>query len=77
MSQTHVKLLCFFIFRKEVEESPMCPKLKGHMLNLCTLMGIHYLRDAVTYGYDCNYFKQGSSDMIEEAFKIMLAKIRP
>ena len=55
----------------------MCEKLKGHLLNLCALMGLYYLRDCLTYGYDCGFFAKGASDIVEEAFKLMLAKIRP
>jgi hypothetical protein len=53
------------------------PKLKNHLLNLCCFLGLMYLKDLATIGYDISYFKAGTTQMIDESIKLILAKLRP
>lgn len=47
--------------RSMLEKSAIQPVLKGHMLNLCALLGLFYLKDNMTNAYDVGYFSRGAS----------------
>ena len=46
-------------------------------MNLCVLVGLMFLQECMTAGYDSGYFKRGDQQLISKAFALMLKKIRP
>jgi hypothetical protein len=54
-----------------------CEKLRGHMFDLCTLIGLTFLQEYKVYGYESGYFKKGATELINEAIKILLERLRP
>ena len=52
-------------------------RLRGHLGNCCALVGINFLKDYTNLGYESGYLPKGSQTLIQEAFKILLARIRP
>lgn len=77
MAQLHIKYVAYQIFRWKIESTVTCPKLKGHMLNLCILLGLTFLQECKSYGYDSGYFQKGATALLDDATKIMLEKLRP
>ena len=76
MTQLHMKFLLFKIM-KQTTADIHCEKLRGHMFNLCTLMGLTFLQEYKTEGFECGYFTKGATLLIDEAVKILLTKLRP
>ena len=35
------------------------------------------MQDFLSYGYECGYFTPGANDLIDEAIKVLLKRIRP
>jgi len=77
MAQLHLKYVAFQINRAKIEAKVKCPKLKGHMLNLCVLLGITFLQECKSSGYDSGYFQKGAQGLLDDATKILLEKLRP
>ena len=76
MAQLHIKYICFRLFRDalpRIEDA----NLRGHFTNLCSLMGLHFIKDYVAVGYESRYLKKGAFHLMNEAIKILLARIRP
>ena len=44
---------------------------------MCCLLGLKFLMEIQTNGYDSGYFKNKDQILIDEAFKNILKKIRP
>lgn len=42
-----------------------------------TLVGLCYIKEYTTEGYDSGYFKAGAVDIIDGAIKVVLSKLRP
>lgn len=40
-------------------------------------MGLNFLKDYTNLGYESGYLPKGSQTMINEAFKILLVRLRP
>ena len=76
MAQLHIKYMTFLIMKNAIGDIH-CEKLRGHMYNLCSLVGLTWLQDYKTNGYDAGYFQKGAQTLIDEAVKILLAKLRP
>lgn len=76
MSQLHIKFILFKIMKNSISNIH-CEKLRGHMYDLCTLMGLTFLQEYKANGFECGYFKKGATDLINEAVKILLTKLRP
>lgn len=47
------------------------------MFDLCTLIGLTFLQEYKVYGYESGYFKKGATELINEAIKILLERLRP
>uniref|UniRef100_A0A7S3CNB4 Acyl-CoA oxidase n=1 Tax=Strombidium rassoulzadegani TaxID=1082188 RepID=A0A7S3CNB4_9SPIT len=77
MAQHHIKYLVFVIMRQKVEGSAIDPNLKTHLMNLCSLMGLVYLKENLISGYNCGYFRDGASALIDSALELLLKRIRP
>ena len=76
MVQLHIKYIAFQIFKDslpKVQDSA----LRGHLGNCCALMGINFLKDYTHLGYESGYLPKGAQTLINEAYKILLVKIRP
>lgn len=76
MAQLHIKYMTFLIMKQAVGDIH-CEKLRAHMYNLCALLGLTWLQDYKANGYDAGYFQKGAQTLIDEAIKILLAKLRP
>jgi hypothetical protein len=76
MAHLHIKFILFKIM-KNMTADIHCEKLRGHMYNLCTLIGLTFLQEYKTNGYESGYFSKGTTDLINEAVKILLEKLRP
>jgi hypothetical protein len=71
MAQLHIKFILFKIMKTMIADIH-CEKLRGHMFNLCTLIGLTFLQEYKTNGYESGYFTKGTTDLINEAVKILL-----
>ena len=76
MAQLHIKFILFKLM-KNMTADILCAKLRGHMFNLCTLMGLTFLQEYKTNGFESGYFTKGTTDLINEAVKILLVRLRP
>jgi len=76
MAHLHIKFILFKLMKTYTADIH-CEKLRGHMYNLCTLMGLTFLQEYKVHGYECGYFKKGATDLINEAVKILLEELRP
>ena len=76
MAQLHIKYICFRLFREALPRLED-PNLRGHFTNLCSLMGLHFIKDYVAFGYESKYLTKGASHQMNEATKILLTKLRP
>ena len=76
MAQIHIKFILFKMMKNYTADIH-CEKLRGHMYDLCTLIGLTFLQEYKVYGYESGYFNKGTSDLINEAVKIILARLRP
>ena len=47
------------------------------MFNLCALLGLTWLQEYKANGYDAGYFQKGAQTLMDEAIKLLLAKLRP
>ena len=72
----HMKYVTFIMFRQKINDIKDL-KLNNHFKNMCNLIGLLYLNESMTNGYDCGYYKGGDQILIEEALKIILNKLRP
>lgn len=77
MAQLHIKYVAFQIFKWKIETTIKCPNLKVHMFNLCVLLGLTFLQECKSCGYDSGYFQKGAQVLLDDATKIMLEKLRP
>jgi hypothetical protein len=55
MSQLHMKVITFLIFRESIKGFAD-EKLRGHLTNCCSLMGLNWLQEYTIFGYDSGYF---------------------
>jgi len=51
--------------------------LIGHFKNYGALLGLTFLQDYKYAGYEAGYLGAGSSDLMDEAVKVLLKRIRP
>lgn len=76
MASLHIKYINFRLFKDSLikvgDEA-----LKGHLTNLATLMGLQYVQEYISLGYESGYLKKGTQVLISEANKILLVKLRP
>lgn len=72
----HMKYVTFIMFRYKINDI-MDSNLKNHFTNMCSLIGLMFLIESMTNGYECGYYKGGDQIFIEEAFKSILVKLRP
>ena len=78
MAYAHLTVVAFTIFMQKLTSSDFkCQNLKTHTHNCGALYALEYLRHNSAGLYDCGYFKNGSSKQIDEAFKLLLTKLRP
>lgn len=59
MAQLHIKYMTFLIMKQAIGDIH-CEKLRGHMYNLCALLGLTWLQDYKANGYDAGYFQKGA-----------------
>ena len=52
-------------------------KLKGHVSNLMALLGLTYMQEYASIGYESGYFLKGTTSLINDAVKVLLARLRP
>lgn len=76
MAQVHIKLITLYFVKDKIKLFTD-NNLKSHMCNLMALVGLIFVLEYKSEGYDCGYFKQGAIDMIDGAIKVLLSKIRP
>lgn len=62
-SLCHLKYITFMIFRKNINLLPD-QNLRGHVTNLCSLVGLTFLQECMAAGYDSGYFKGGDRKLI-------------
>ena len=78
MAKAHLAYSAFAIFLHELARKQFkCKNLRDITNTLAVLYGISELKKDSHCLYESGYFKQGSMDLIDEAFKIVLNKIRP
>jgi len=78
MSYAHLTTVAFLIFRNHMFGVDIkCKNLEKHITNLAILYGIDYLKQDCSSLYECGYFNKGHGKMLDEAFKLTLAKLRP
>ena len=80
MSQTHIKYVTFWTFRKRIERGDI--KCKGNLhnlTNLCKLYGLYQLHNDCKSCYECGYFQAGTafSELILNAMKAVNLELRP
>ena len=76
MTKKHINYMTFICFKKSIPKMKDA-NLRKHMENLCVLAGIYFFKNTMAEGYDCGYFKPGDQNLVEEAYKLVLKKIRP
>ena len=54
-----------------------CEKLRGHLNALLALTCLSWITEFRSVGYESGYFKNGTLDLMEDAVKILLKRIRP
>ena len=54
-----------------------CHKLRYHLANLLSLASLTWIQEYVSLGYECGLFKPGAMELIEEATKLLLSRLRP
>lgn len=79
MSYAHLTTVAFLIFRNHMFGLGFfkCKNLEKHVTNMAILYGIDYLRQDSSSLFESGYLKRGQGKMLEEAFKLMLTKLRP
>lgn len=81
MSNDHIRFIIFWIFKQRLTSigSIKCPQLLEQLSNLCKLQGLCYLKADLKACYECGYFSHTVpvGDLIQDAIKHLLAKIRP
>lgn len=76
MATLHMKCILIKIFRKKCDDI-QCPKLRFHLLNCCSLLGLTYLQEYSGIGYESGLFKRGTVDSINASIKDILTQLRP
>ena len=71
-----MKYVAFKYFLDGLEQVPD-ENLKVHLRNLCSLLGLCFIQEGATSGYDFGWFKKGDDSLIQDAINILLVKIRP
>jgi acyl-CoA oxidase len=76
MALIHIKLINIMASSRKINTIPD-PRFREHLHNLTCLMGIIHLQEYASIGFDKGYFQPQSTQWMNEAFKQLLAKIRP
>jgi len=76
MATLHIKYVNFRLFKDALVKISDV-KLRGHLMNLATLMGIQYVQQYISFGYESGYLKKGAQALISEANKLLLTRLRP
>lgn len=78
MVKYHTMYSLFLAFKEVIEKTQFKdPKVKENLTNLCILLALTELQKDPKTLYDCGYFGQGTSDLLDEATNIIMDKIRP
>jgi hypothetical protein len=76
MAQVHIKLITLYFLKNKINLFTD-NNLRNHMKNLMALVGLVFILEYKSEGYDCGYFQKGAIDLIDGAIKVLLLKIRP
>ena len=76
MSSIHMKYLTIHMAASKIEQFE-CPQMQGHINNLLALAAHSFLVEFRSEGYESGYFNLGTLDLIEDANKVLLKRIRP
>lgn len=63
MATVHIKFMMFKIFRKKLMDL-QCSKLREHMLNMCCLLGLTYINQHSSAGYESGLLQKGTMDKV-------------
>jgi len=51
--------------------------MRQHLANLISLAALTWIQEHVSLGYECGLFGPGAVELIEEAIKLLLSRLRP
>ena len=76
MATIHIKYMNIFFTAQRLPKIT-CPKFRGHLRNLACLMGLTHLQEYTSIGFESGYFAKGTTNLINEAVKELLKRLRP
>jgi len=76
MATAHVKYTTISMAASKIHHFK-CEKLRGHLNALLALTCLSWITEFRSVGYESGYFKNGTLDLMEDAVKILLKRIRP
>ncbi len=59
MAEIHIKCITLIMASEKIATIP-CPKLRSHLLDCMALMGLVWVEEYKTDGYESGYFQQGA-----------------
>ena len=76
MATIHIKYITIITYSQKILLFK-CPKLRNHMQNMVSLATITFINEYTEVGYECGYFPKGTIQLLDNALKTLLARIRP
>jgi len=76
MAQLHIKTVTVGLGMSKMVEIKD-EKLRGHVQNLMALLGLTYMQEYSSIGYESGYFQKGTTSLINQAIKVLLTRLRP
>ena len=77
MTRAHIIYITYKIFRETIEKGTKCPNVKENLSTLAMIYALEELRRDSIPNYETGYFKAGTNDLLLEAMKKALDRIRP
>ena len=76
MAKIHIRYVTLQI-GKQLEHGFADPKAIEHQRNLGALLSLTFINEFRSEGFETGYFKAGTLDLLDDALKILLSRIRP
>ena len=76
MTQLHIRYVTYILMADKIKEIKDA-NLRTHFTNLSVLVALRFVSEYEQVAFDSGYLKPGDHALIGEAFKLMLAKLRP
>jgi len=76
MAEIHIKYVTILIAEQKMKNLK-CPNLRKHMNDILALAAMTFVNEFKAVGYDSQYFKTGTNDLLDDALKLLLKRLRP